>query len=293
MGSYVTALLTEKGYDVIIFTRDVSKRKNRPHVSYAYWDAAKNECDLTAIGQLDGVVHLAGAGIADKRWSEDRKREILDSRVNSTHLLTESLKTSGKQCKVFVAASAIGIYGADDSRHTPFTEDSQPENDFLGTTCRVWEEASLQAAPQMRTVIVRIGIVLGKEGGAFPQFATPMSFGIVPILGGGEQMVSWIEVEDLARLMIFALEHDHVSGVYNGVAPKPVTHRELMQTIAKIKGGLKISIPVPAFVIKAMLGEFSIEILKSTTVSAQKTLISGFKFNYPELDGAVRRILSQ
>ncbi len=291
VGKYVTTLLVEKGFNVTIFTRDTNKKQGSAQVTYAKWDAEKGICDMDAIKKLDGVVHLAGAGIADKRWTEERKREILDSRVNSTDLLVQSINTHGQQCKVFVAASAIGIYGADDSRHTPFIEDSRPSDDFLGTTCRIWEDASQKAASIMRTVIIRIGIVLGKEGGAFPQFAQPMTFGVVPILGGGDQVVSWIEVEDLARLIIFGLEHDHMSGVYNGVAPKPETHKDLMKTIAKIKGGIKIPVPVPSFVIKAMLGEFSIEILKSTTVSAQKTLISGFKFNYPELDGAVRRIL--
>lgn len=293
VGKYVSRLLAEKGYDIIIFTRDTNKKAPTAQVSYAQWDATKGICDMDAIGKLDGVVHLAGAGVADKRWTAERKKEILDSRVKSTNLLIESLKTDGKRCKAFVAASAIGIYGADDSRHTPFTEETRPADGFLGETCRIWEEASQQAASIMRTVVLRIGIVLGKEGGAFPQFATPMNMGVVPILGGGEQVVSWIEVEDLARLIVFALEHEHLSGVYNAVAPKPETHKDLMKTIAKIKGGLKIPVPVPAFVIKMMLGEFSIEILKSTTVSAQKTLISGFKFNYPELDGAARRVLER
>lgn len=293
VGNYITRLLVEKNYEVIIFTRDINKHKATANVTYAQWDAEKGLCDLGAISKLHGAIHLAGAGIADKRWSDERKKEILDSRIKSTNLLVTSLKNNAPDCKVFVAASATGYYGADDARHTPFAEDARPAADFLGETCRLWEDASLQAANTMRTVVLRLGIALGKESGAFREFEKPMQFGIMPILGGGAQMVSWIEVEDLARLFLFSLQHEHVSGVYNAVAPGPVAHRELMHTIAKIKGGIKIPAPVPSFVLKIMLGELSIEILKSVTVSAKKTLNSGFKFNYPDIETAVRRILSR
>jgi NAD dependent epimerase/dehydratase family enzyme len=140
---------------------------------------------------------------------------------------------------------------------------------------------------------LRFGIVLGKEKGAFPRFAKPLSYGILPILGSGKQTVSWIEVTDLARLILFALENEQLSGIYNAVAPNPVSQKKLMETIAGIKGGVRIPVPVPAFVLKILLGGMSVEILKSCTVSADATLASGFHFNYPEINSVVSAILNR
>jgi uncharacterized protein (TIGR01777 family) len=197
------------------------------------------------------------------------------------------LKEFAPRCKTFVAASAIGFYGPDRDG-IPFTETAGAYNDFMGYTCRVWEEASQKASDFLRTVIIRIGIVLGRDGGAYPQLAGPLSFGIMPILGNGRQMVSWIAIDDLVRLFTFALEHEGLSGIYNGVAPSPVSHRQLMQTIRKVRGGLAIPVPVPAFLLRLLLGEMGGEVLKSCTVSPQKTLSTGFTFDYPDINSALK-----
>jgi uncharacterized protein (TIGR01777 family) len=217
----------------------------------------------------------------------------VDSRAAGTDFVIAKLIAHAPACKTFISASATGFYGPDQPGKIPFTETAPFYNDFLGDTCRQWEAASQKAAAFARTVIFRIGIVLGKEGGAFPQFARPLSFGIMPILGGGSQVVSWIEVDDLARLILYAVENEQISGTYNAVAPTPVTQKQLMQAIAHVKGGLAIPAPAPAFVLKIMLGEMSVEVLKSCTVSSQKTLVTGFKFKYPEIDGAVRGLLGK
>ncbi len=292
VGRHLTTLLINKGYNVVIFTRNAPKDRINQQLTYAHWDADKRECDINALKELQAVVHLAGAGIADKRWTEKRKKAIFDSRVTGTDFLVSQLKDYAPGCKTFIAASATGFYGPDQEEKIPFTETALPYNDFLGNTCKQWEMASQKASEFARTVILRFGIVLGKESGAFPQFAKPVSFGIMPVLGSGNQRVSWIAVNDLARLVVFALEHDRMTGVFNAVAPNPVSHRLLMSVIAKEKGGLKIPVPVPAFLLKILLGEMSAEVLKSCTVSAQKTMDTGFTFQHPDISSAVKTILN-
>jgi uncharacterized protein (TIGR01777 family) len=289
IGGHLTELLIRKGYKVVIFSRS-TKNVESEYVSYAHWDADKGEIDKPALARIDGLVHLAGASIAEKRLTEKRKQEIIHSRVQSTGFLVAQLKAHAPKCKTLVAASAMGFYGPDRAGMPPFTETAAPYDDFLGNTCKQWEAATMQAGDFLRTVIIRIGIVLGKDGGAFPELSRPLSFGIMPILGGGNQVVSWIEVTDLARLFTFALENGAMSGVYNGVSPNPVSHRQLMQAIAKEKGGLAIPVPVPAFVLKIAVGEMSIEVLKSCTVSAAKTTAAGFNFDHPDITGALKKL---
>ncbi len=292
-GKYITELLVKNGYSVIIFTRSTKGIPNTTQVMYAQWDWVTGTGDVEALKRLDVAIHLAGAGIAEKRWTTQRKKEILDSRVNSTNFLLEQLKLHAPDCKTFIAASATGFYGPDNPGNSAFTEDASPATDFLGNTCRDWENASKRGATFMRTAVLRFGIVLGKEGGAFPELAGPMKFGIMPILGNGKQVVSWISVEDIAGIVLFAIEHEGVSGIYNTVAPNPATHKQLMQTISRLRKGFAIPAPVPAFVLKIMLGELSIELLKSCNVSAKKIQDAGYKFAHPEISGAIGSILAK
>ncbi len=292
VGHHLSKLLISKGYHVVIFTRGSRLQQPGEQISYAHWDAKKGVCDIKALNSLDGILHLAGAGVADKRLTEARKKEIVDSRVDGTNFLVEQLRNHSPNCKTIIAASATGYYGPDTPGKIPFTETAPCYTDFLGSTCQAWENATNKASDFLRTVIIRTGIVLGKEHGAFPKFAMPLSFGVMPILGSGKQIVPWIEIEDLARLFIHLLEHEQLKGVYNGVSPNPVSYRELVQTIAKVKGGIKLPVPVPAFALKIALGELSEEVLKSCTVSAKKTMDSGFVFAQPEITGAVKAILA-
>ena len=292
IGKHLSSLLVNHGYKVIIFTRSPSKYTSKQPVTYARWDQSSNACDIAAIKSLSAMVHLAGAGVADKRWTKKRKDEIRHSRVNGTRFIISILKEHGNHCKTFVTASATGYYGPDHSPVVPFTETAQAHEDFLGTTCMQWENESHKAEAFARTVVLRFGIALAKESGAFPEFAKPLSLGVMPILGGGKQVISWIEADDLARMILFAIEHENVSGTYNAVAPKPVTQKDLMKTIAATKGGLAIPVPAPAFLLRAILGEMSTEVLKSCTVTSQKVIEAGFKFNHTEIGSAVKAILS-
>jgi uncharacterized protein len=286
IGRHITGQLSADGHNVVIFTRSTRQTSVKQSVTYSHWDPIRQECDIAALSGLDAVINLAGAGIADKRWTKKRKQEILDS-------LVSRLKEHAPNCKVFIGASAMGFYGPDRANRRPFTETDPAGNDFLAIVCRHWEAESLKAADFARTIIFRFGIVMGRDGGALPRLIQPLSFGIKPILGSGRQKVSWIAVDDLARLMLFAIGQDRISGIYNAVAPEVVTHSQLMNVLAKTKGGFHIPIPVPAFLLQALLGEMSTELLKSSTISAAKTEYTGFKFNYTHLESAIKALISK
>jgi uncharacterized protein len=290
VGRHLTNLLRAEGHEVIVLTRNPGKHKPETGLTYAHWDPENQSCEADKLQAINAMVHLAGAGIADKRWTKERKKEIVDSRVIGTRFLVAAMKEYMPHCQTLISTSAIGYYGPDNHTGNPFTEDAPPANDFLGQTSVKWEHEAGKASSFTRTVILRFGIVLGKDGGAYPELAKPMRYGIMPILGSGKQVVSWIYMDDLANIIYTAINHEGMQGIYNAVAPRPVTHKTLMQTIAQKTGGIKIPIPVPAFALKLALGEMSIELLKSCTVSAQKLLSTGFRFQYPDINSAIQAI---
>lgn len=296
VGTALTQMLVAKGYRVIILSR--SKRSsNDSNISYAEWDVEKQTIDEAAIASADYVVHLAGAGIADKRWSEERKKEIVTSRTESSTLLVKALQQMPNKVKAVVSASAIGWYGDDKKLPTDkkaFTEDMPATRAFLGETCRVWEQSIKPVNDITRLVILRFGIVLSNEGGAFVEFIRPAKFGIAAVLGSGKQIISWIHINDLCRMVVHAIEHEELHGVYNAVAPQPVSNKALTLQLAKrMKGSFFIPVHVPAFALKLILGEMSIEVLKSATVSCNKIKAAGFTFLYPSIETALDELLKQ
>lgn len=236
--------------------------------------------------------------MGEKRWSKKRKQEIVDSRVQSGMLLAKSLQGNPNKVSTVIAASAIGWYGDDKLRSkekSNFTEEDPADSAFLGDTCRQWEE-SIQpvAALGKRLVTLRIGIVLSADGGALPSFRKPIKMGIASILGSGRQVISWIHIDDIARLFLFAIENEKVQGVFNAVAPQPVTNENLVITLAKqMKGNFYIPVNVPGFLLKIILGEMSIEVLKSATVSSAKISRSGFQFLFPTINHSLQDLLNQ
>lgn len=296
VGSFLAQELSASGYQVIILTRSRSKSPSATasRISYSRWNPAERFIDPLAIGQADYIVNLAGAGVADKRWTPSRKEEIIRSRVESAETVIQALKQTANKVKTVVNASAIGWYGPDPQipNPAPFKETDPADKAFLGETVRHWEESiSPVAQLSKRLVIFRIGIVLSDKGGALAEFLKPMRFGIAPVMGNGRQMVSWIHINDLCSLIRYALENEHINGVYNAVSPNPVSNRELIDTLARVKPGLQVKMPVPAFLLKIMLGEMSIEVLKSATVSSRKISEAGFSFRYPGLENAITSIL--
>ncbi|MEO8403561.1 MAG: TIGR01777 family oxidoreductase [Chitinophagaceae bacterium] len=290
--SLVNALL-EKKYEVIIVSREKLEHPDL-RVSYALWDIRAQTIDADAISKADHIIHLAGAGVADKRWTVKRKKEIVDSRVKSCELLVKAIHDIPNHIQSVISASAIGWYGPDPAipNPHPFTEDQPANDDFLGQTCKKWEE-SLEpiTAAGKRLVKMRTGIVLSNDGGALKEFTRPVKFGLATILGSGKQMISWIHIDDLVRAYIYVIENTQLNGAYNAVGPRPINNKELViQLASSIKGKFYVPVHVPAFVLKIMLGEMSIEVLKSATVDCQKLHTAGFTFLYPDIQSAIEAL---
>jgi uncharacterized protein (TIGR01777 family) len=293
IGKSLGQALLDKGYKVIILSRQTDNKTTIGNLSYANWNVEQQTIDKNAIATADHIIHLAGAGVAERRWTKKRKKEIADSRVNSSRLIVNALHSTANKIKTIVSASAIGWYGADPviPNNKPFTEDATVSNDFLGNTCRQWEESIQPVSEQgKRLVILRTGIVLSRDGGALKEFLKPLRFSIAAVLGSGKQIISWIHIEDLVNMFIAAIENENMTGIYNAVAPGPVSNKELTLQLAKSRSKYFISVHIPSFVLKLVLGEMSIEILKSTTVSSKKIQMAGFHFHYPEILPALKSL---
>ena len=296
VGKELTKMLTANGYAVIILTRRLPAAKTAsPNSSYALWDVHQKQVDRVALAKADHIIHLAGAGVMDKKWTDAYKQEIIDSRVKSAALLIDTLRLLPHKVRTFISASAIGYYGEDGPGQIPFEENAPADTAFLGEVCRLWEE-SVEPVKELgaRLVKYRIGIVLGKDEGALKEFITPLQFGVATVLGNGRQAISWIALEDLCRLFVYAIENNTVQGVYNAVAPAPVSNRTLVTTLAKLRNGKGfLRLPVPAFLLKLVMGGRSIEILKSATVSDKKITAAGFQFHFPTIETALKHILGK
>lgn len=295
VGQALTNYLIEKGYEVIVLTRSV-KRSSRLHFSYAQWNIEQQYIDPAVFEKADIIVHLAGESVATKRWTEKRKQAIIDSRVKSGALLVKSLQENKHKVKTVITASAIGWYGPDTaaSLQNGFVETDQPDDSYLSTTCKQWEQ-SVQSISTMgiRLVTLRIGIVFNKRGGALAEFIKPAQFGLATILGSGTQIMSWIHQQDLCKMILFAAENEAIQGVYNAVAPAPATNQLIVETVAKKLFPIQLKVKVPEFALKLMLGEMSIEVLKSAKVSSHKIQAAGFEFDYPSVDEALTQLLKK
>jgi len=295
VGTKLSTMLANDGYRVIVLTRTPARSTStHPNIRFAKWDVATGYIDPVAFAAADAVVHLAGAGVVAKPWTDAYKKEILDSRVRSGQLIVEAIKTLGNKITTVVSASAIGYYGADHGGQ-PFVETDAADHTFLGETCKLWEEA-IQPVTALgrRLVICRIGIVLAKEGGALAEFKKPLMFRVAGILGGGHQVVSWIHIEDLCRIFKTALANETMHDVYNAAAPVPVSNSVLTIALAKaMYDNAFITLPVPKFLLKIMMGKRSIEVLKSTTVSVDKLLAHGFQFSYPTIEKAMQQLAAK
>jgi uncharacterized protein len=295
IGKAITKVLLEKNYRVIILSRTTRDREPiTKSLSYAQWNINDLTVNKEAIAEADYIIQLAGAGIVDKRWTKKRKQEIVYSRVKSSELIVKTLKENTNKVKAIISSSAIGWYGPDPAvpNLDPFTEDDPAADGFLGNTCLEWEQ-SIEPVTKMgkRLVKLRTGIVLSNEGGALKEFMRPLQFGVAAILGNGKQIISWIHIDDLVKLYITAIENENMKGVYNAVAPNPVSNKEFILQLARIKRErFFIPVHVPSFILKTILGEMSIEVIKSATVSCSKIQYAGFDFLYPSIDIALKSL---
>lgn len=297
IGTALCNMLTKKGYHVTVLTREKpSVQKQQANVKYKEWNIAQQVIDTDTVQRADFIIHLAGAGVADKRWTEKRKKEIKDSRTQSSALLVKALKEISNKVKAVISASAIGWYGEDPvvPNPKPFIETDPPDYSFLGETCRLWEESiDPIILSGKRLVKLRTGVVLSNEGGAFAEFKKPVRFGVAGILGNGKQVISWLHIDDLCRMFVSAIENESWSGAYNAVAPKPVSNKELIIQVAKyLKGKFYVPLYVPSFALKLALGGMSQEVLKSTTVCSDKIRKAGFNFAFPSIESALKDLLA-
>lgn len=287
VGSQLSDLFQAKGYEVAHLSRRATGQER--YRTYT-WDVAAGKMDSQALEHVDYLVHLAGAGVADKRWTAARKQEILDSRTKSTDLLLETAHRSGAVLKSVVSASAIGYYG--DTGRDWVTEISPAGSDFLATVVQAWE-AHVDALAELAPVAkIRIGVVLSRHGGALQELAKPVKWWAGAPLGSGQQYMSWIHEQDLSRMFLFAMENQ-LNGVLNGVAPNPVTNAELTQVIARVLGKPLLLPNVPAFAMRALMGEMADIVLLGSRVSAEAVLKSGFTFEFNEVRQAVSDLLGK
>ncbi|MFZ6001908.1 MAG: TIGR01777 family oxidoreductase [Bacteroidota bacterium] len=287
IGQQLTDLLLQKRYQVIHLGR---RARQHPVTCFA-WDVKKGSFDLNALDGVTSIIHLAGAGIADERWTPERKKEILESRTLSTRLLFDTLNTSRHQVKNVIAASAIGYYGFEDNSRI-FTEDDSAGNDFLAGVVKAWEREIDQIAKlAIRVAKVRIGIVLSNEGGALTEMARPVRWFVGSPLASGKQMLSWIHIDDLCQMFLFLLENENHAGAFNAVAPEPEDNATFTKKIAAALNRPMFLPNVPAFVLKMIVGEMADLVINGSTVSCAKIQSAGFQFKFPSLQPALNDLL--
>ncbi|WAC11376.1 TIGR01777 family oxidoreductase [Dyadobacter pollutisoli] len=287
IGKRLTEILLKKGYNIAYLSR---KKKSIPSVQVFEWDVSKGYIEEGALDNVHFLIHLAGAGVADKRWTEERKKVIISSRTDSIQLISEKLKEKGIFPAAFVSASGSSYYGEDtgDVRHT---EASPPGNDFLSKVTVLWEKAADSVgALGVRTVKLRTGIVLSKDGGALERMAQPARFGFGAPLGSGKQWMSWIHLDDLCNMYIAGLENDNWHGAYNattGVA----TNEELTKAICRALDKPQWLPNVPAFALRIAFGEMANIVLGSSyLINKRVSEETDFIYKFPDLEAALKEI---
>ncbi len=286
VGHRLTQLLQTKGYGVNILCRNPKKEGEYK------WNIEEKYIDEKVFENAFAIIHLAGAAVADKRWTDERKKEIIESRIDSAQLLYDYLSKGNHSVQSLVSASAVGFYG--DRKDELLTEESSNGIGFLAEVCQLWENSAEQISNLNIPVSkIRIGIVLSKDGGALPKLDFPIKFGIGAYIGNGEQYVPWIHIDDLCNMFIHILEHKNLQSTYNGCAPDIKTNKQMSETIAGVLHRPFIPFPAPAFILKTVIGEMSSMLLMSTNCSSKKIQQTGFNFQYPTLVQALSAIYNK
>lgn len=289
VGQALTARLLGAGHEVALLSRHPRPSKDSRIREFA-WDVHKGIIDAVAFEGVEHIVHLAGAGVADKRWTNKRKQEIIDSRVKSMALLEREVLKYGLQLKSFTGASAVGYYGMI-TAPTVFTEEDQPAtNDFLVECCTLWEQAYANvSAYAARHSVIRIGVVLSREGGALKKMLPLFRSGFGAPLGSGRQYMPWIHLHDIAEVFYQAIFNDNMRGTYNAATPESITNLQFSKAIAQALHKPFMGIAVPAPMLKLLFGEMAGTILEGSRVSCSKLLSTGFRFKYGKVEAALEK----
>lgn len=284
VGRELSRILLNAGYEVAWLSRKPGMTNS---IKKFAWNTESNTIDAEAIAWADVLIHLAGEGIAEKRWTPKRKQLIINSRTQTAKLLQDAIKRIPNHIQTIIAASAVGFYGLAEQG---VDENASKGKGFLSESVALWEEATQSFAQTgARCVTFRIGVVLSKEGGAYSELAKTAFMRVLPVLGGGKQIYPWIHLQDVARMFLFAIEND-IHGTFNAVAPNPVSQQTLMRTIGQVKGGWHVFPPVPEFALRIAFGEMADAVLISQRVSPHKILSAGFAFQFPDIHSAVHQI---
>lgn len=291
IGSHLSDKLTSEGYKVHILTRSPEKHSSKnPLVEYNKWSANEDESEYRELFEDSiAVVNLAGANLGAKRWTDDFKKVIYDSRIETTKKIVEAIKLCDNPPKVLVNSSAVGIYQP--SGDNKITEDSEKDNGFLAKICIDWENEAYKAIEKgVRVICMRTGVVLDRNEGAIPELETPFNLFVGGPQGSGKQYFSWIHIKDIVDLYYWAITHQNISGPLNGTSPNPERNKDFCKKLGKALGRPSW-LPVPGFMLKIVLGEFAESLLVSLRVIPEKALVEGFNFSYPVLENALNNIL--
>ncbi|MFI8685153.1 TIGR01777 family oxidoreductase [Rossellomorea sp. NPDC077527] len=288
VGNALTEELLSHQHEIMILTRNPDKYEARPGVTYVKWlsDGARPEETLEGI---HAFINLAGESINSGRWTDERKKRIINSRIHSTQEVINIIKALNEKPACLINASAIGYYPS--SKSDTYTETStETADNFLGETVQIWEKEAAKATQLgIRVAYTRFGIILGKDEGALPRIALPYKMFVGGTVGSGEQWMSWIHIKDIARAVHFVADTDGIAGPVNVTAPSPVTMKEFGKTLGSVMGRPHW-IPVPSLALKVAMGEMSSLVLEGQKVLPNVLLENGFKFQYPELKGALKDI---
>jgi len=292
VGRQLCKKLKEKGYNVAILSR-TKQNNNNSDIPIYTWNLDKNEIEKNAIESADYIIHLAGANIWEKRWTTKRRQLIIDSRVKTGQLIFEKIKENKHKLRAFISASAIGYYGAITSDKI-FVETDPPSNDFLGETCRQWEQSADRFAELgIKTVKIRTAVVLAKQGGALAKMITPVKMGIGSAVGNGKQYLPWIHIDDLCGIYIKAIEDSQMNGAYNAVAPDHKVNEDFTKTLARVLKKPFWFPNIPAIAMKIIFGRMSEVVLKGSRVSSDKIRKAGYVFIFPGLESALNNLVGK
>jgi hypothetical protein len=286
IGNALIAELLKNGFEINTLTR--KPFATDPKVNQFFWDIETEKIDEKAFDQASTIIHLAGAGVADERWTDKRKKDLWSSRINATKLLFKKIKSlSNSPIKKLINASAVGYYG--DRGSEILNENSEAGVGFLSDLCVAWEKEADQFSKLGITVAkTRIGIVLSEKGGALPEMMKTVKLGVGGYFAKENLFYPWIHIDDIAGAFRFLIEQENLDGVYNFTAPKPVTHHELMQAAIDASGKHALLLPAPPLVLKIAMGEMADMLLNSQHCVPEHLTASGFKFKYNKVNDALK-----